>query len=84
MARPFRKPANGPRLTTDQMARQGRVLDRAIEKLGATDAMTFLNNQDDQLGGRPLDLAIASVDGLNAVEARLDGLADRARPSVPE
>ncbi|MBB3981132.1 hypothetical protein GGR44_000763 [Sphingobium fontiphilum] len=46
--------------------------------------MTFLNNQDDQLGGRPLDLAIASVDGLNAVEARLDGLADRARPSVPD
>lgn len=63
------------------MTRQGRVLQRAIERLGATDAMAFLNNQDDELGGRPLDLAIASNDGLNAVEKRLDGLVARAQPA---
>lgn len=54
-------------LPGDAVNRQGRILKLAIEALGASEAMAFLNSADSQLGGRPLDLAIASEQGLQMV-----------------
>jgi len=48
----------------------------AIARLGAQDAIAFLNGDDAQLGGRPLDLAIESAEGLRAAEQRLEERAD--------
>ena len=67
MADHFRKWSAGPRLASDAAARQGKVLKLAIDALGATGAMAYLNNADPLLDGRPLDLAIASDEGLQLV-----------------
>jgi|AOAMet2_C49A8_80_1029290.scaffolds.fasta_scaffold78629_2 uncharacterized protein (DUF2384 family) len=75
MARQYRKALTGPRLTPEEMARQGRVLQRAIAVLGASEAIAFINRHDDDLGGRPIDLSIASPQGLKAVEDMLDRMA---------
>lgn len=77
MARQFGRFSSGPRLSPEQAARQGRISQMAIVRLGATAAIGFLNGHDEKLGGRPLDLAIDSVEGLRAVEQRLE---DRANP----
>lgn len=48
--------------------RQSKAALFAWKVLGGKDAATaFLNEHDDKLGGRPLDLAIASEAGLQAV-----------------
>jgi len=70
MSRPFRR-ASGTPLPREAAARQGRILQLAIATLGSVDALAFMNAHSDELGGRPIDLAVASVDGLNAVEALL-------------
>lgn len=71
-AKRFRRPFNAVRPSPDQMRRQGRVSQVAWSALGGRDAvMAFLNTHDDALGGRPLDLALASDDGLLAVERAL-------------
>lgn len=72
----FRSRHNQPRLTPEQVARQGRVVSFALQSFaGPAAAMEYLNS--DQAGlGRPLDLAIESADGLAAVE---QALALRAR-----
>lgn len=68
----FRRPFNAVRPSADQMRRQGRVTQVAWAELGGRDAvMAFLNAHHDGLGGRPLDLAIASDEGLVAVETAL-------------
>lgn len=68
-AKRFRRPFNAVRPSPDQMRRQGRVAQVAWGALGGRDAvMAFLNTHDDALGGRPLDLAVASDEGLLAVE----------------
>jgi hypothetical protein len=67
--RAFRKPFNGVRLPADSAERQGRVARLAFEALGREGATEFLNGFDAGLGGRPLDLAVASAEGLAAVEA---------------
>ncbi|MET0307495.1 MAG: hypothetical protein ABW023_02210 [Sphingomonas sp.] len=64
----FRKKFTTVRLPADSAARQGRVATLAFEKLGREAATAFLNSFDEALGGRPLDLAVASADGLRAVE----------------
>ena len=64
----FRKKFTAVRLPADSAARQGRVATFAFEKLGREGATEFLNTFDEALGGRPLDLAVASADGLRAVE----------------
>lgn len=74
----FRKSFNGPRLTPDQAERQGRVSQAAFLALGQAEAIAFLNGHDDVLGGRPLDLAIDSPEGLAAVE---DVLLTRTKPA---
>ncbi|WP_232307498.1 hypothetical protein [Sphingobium chungbukense] len=48
----------------------------AIARLGAREAIAFLNGNDEKLGGRPLDLAIESIEGLRAAEQRLDEWAE--------
>lgn len=68
---PFRKRIPAVRLSADQADRQGRVSRLALDTLGPADAIAFLNAHDDGLGGRPLDLAIASTDGFAAVERAL-------------
>lgn len=72
MSDPFRRRSRtGPVLTPDEGKRQGRAV-RAAQALGGLDAVRgFLNTPHATLGGRPLDLAIASDAGLAAVEAAI-------------
>ena len=61
-----------PRLSAREAERQGQVVRLALQKLtepGA--AAAFLNTAHAGLGGRPLDLAIASDEGLRLVEGAL-------------
>ncbi|WP_218036724.1 hypothetical protein [Sphingobium sp. EM0848] len=76
MARQSGRHFNGPRLSPEQAARQGRISQLAIARLGAQDAIAFLNGNDEKLGGRPLDLAIESFEGLRTVEQRLEERTD--------
>lgn len=76
MARQSNRYFSGPRLSPEQAARQGRISQRAIARLGPQGAIAFLNNNDEKLGGRPLDLAIESNEGLRAAEQRLEERAD--------
>ena len=69
MSRPFRNKFDSPRLTPDEAARQGRATSLAFAAFGNAEAtMAFLNGHDDALAGRPIDLAVASADGLARVE----------------
>lgn len=55
--------------------RQSKAAISAWEALGGREAATaFLNSHNDKLGGRPIDLAIGSADGLAAVERELSRL----------
>ena len=74
----FRKARTGPVLSRDEGQRQGRVVKTALAALGSADARAFLNAHHDGLRGRPLDLALASDAGLEAVEAALGAEARRA------
>lgn len=70
----FRRKYTTVRLTPDQATRQGQVATSAFRHFGERDAaMAFLNAHDETLGGRPLDLAIASAEGLASVEAAMAG-----------
>lgn len=70
----FRRKYTTVRLTPDQATRQGQVATGAFRHFGERDAaMAFLNAHDEALGGRPLDLAIASAEGLALVEAAMAG-----------
>lgn len=65
----FRSKFNAVKLSPEQAERQGRIARSAWAALGSRDAVVaFLNTHDDALGGRPLDLAVASAEGLTAVE----------------
>lgn len=75
MNRPFRKRFDGPRLTPEEAERQGRVTRLAFETLRDSGrVMTFLNSEDAILGGRPIDLAVASAEGLASVERAIAAL----------
>lgn len=64
----FRKRFDTVRLTPDAAERQGKAATLAWKVLGnRDDAVAFLNTHDDTLGGRPIDLAVASAAGLTAV-----------------
>ena len=69
MSRHFRRANLTARLTHTEQVRQGRVVKAAQAALVTTEAVrSFLNTHHDALGGRPLDLAVASEAGLLAVE----------------
>ena len=61
MTTKFRKRFDGPRLSAEEAARQGRASRLAWEKMPqAGAAIAFLNAHNAGLGGRPIDLAVAS------------------------
>lgn len=68
MRKPFRNKFSTPRLAPEGVERQSRATLHAWNLLGADSAIAFLNTYNDALGGRPLDLAVASEDGCEAVE----------------
>ena len=71
----FYKRSTTPRLAPEQIERQGRISRLAFETLGQpADAITFLNTHHAVLEGRPIDLAIASAEGLLDVERALSVL----------
>lgn len=68
----FRPKTPDIRLPTEEAARQSAVVKAAFAALPAAGAATaYLNAPDDALGGRPLDIAIASDAGLKRVIAAL-------------
>lgn len=65
----FRDRYTTVKISKESAERQGRVTMLAWRLLGGRDgAMAYLNAHDETLGGRPLDLAVASVEGCAAVE----------------
>ena len=67
-----RKRKQGPVLSPDEGKRQGRAV-RAAQALGDVEAVrAFLNFPNEALGGRPIDLAVASEAGMVAVQAAID------------
>ena len=68
----FRKRHVTPQLAPDAAERQGRAAKLAWDRFGeSAAAVAFLNTHDEALGGRPIDLAIASPAGLAALERAL-------------
>lgn len=62
-----------PRLAPEEAARQGAAASHAFKILQDRDrVLAFLNGHDESLGGRPIDIAIASDEGLAAVTETLD------------
>jgi hypothetical protein len=79
----FRGRPKGPRLDPDQARRQGEITRLALLLLGQQKAIEFLNGDNAELGGRPLDLAIASIEGRDGVEAVLGRLISHPAASPP-
>ena len=71
MRRPFGRRNDQAKLSPSEADRQGRAVRIAIDLLGSAAAMNFLNGFDAALQGRPIDLAVASDQGLDAVKALL-------------
>ena len=67
-----------PRLTPAASRRQGETTRMAMMVLGREAAIEFMNTHSEALGGRPIDLAIASDEGRSRVEL---ALSDRCQPS---
>lgn len=75
--KPFRNKHMAPRLSPEGVERQSRVTLHAWNLLGADSAIAFLNAYNDALDGRPLDLAVASDAGCEAVERAISARAGR-------
>ena len=75
MRKTFGRRNDQAKLSPSEAARQGRAVRMAIDMLGSTAAMGFLNGFDPALEGRPIDLAVGSDQGLAAVKALLDARA---------
>jgi len=68
----FRKRRPAPVLSAEAAARQGQAVRAATAALtDANAARLFLNSHHTGLRGRPLDLAVASAAGLEAVETAI-------------
>lgn len=76
----FRK-SRAPGIPADAAQRQGDISRLAFLLLGRERAISFLNDEHPGLGGRPLDLAIASDAGCAGVEAELARLTQREERS---
>jgi uncharacterized protein (DUF2384 family) len=85
MNQPFRRrPARVPALSPEEGRRQGSAVRAAQAALGKVDDVrAFLNSHHESLGGRPIDIAIASDAGLIAVEAAIAAAGQR-RPAEDE
>ena len=73
-----RRPKPSIRLTPAASRRQGETTRMAMMLLGREAAIEFMNAHHDDLGGRPIDLAIASDEGRSRVEL---ALSERCNPS---
>lgn len=70
--RPPKRYAGERPLDGDETRRRGLAVRLAsVTHQNSADAIAFLNQHHDVLGGRPLDIATASDAGLTAVEAAL-------------
>ena len=72
------RPKASARLTPAASRRQGETTRMAMMLLGREAAIEFMNTHDVGLGGRPIDLAIASDEGRSRVEL---ALSDRCNAS---
>jgi uncharacterized protein (DUF2384 family) len=86
----FRKARKASTLSREESVRQGKVVGLAQAALGSVEAVrAFLNTHHEALGGRPIDIAVASDAGLAAVEAAIpaegkDGIVGITRsPEAP-
>lgn len=71
----FRRAARPSALSPEQKRRQAVITDAAWRRFGqAAPMMAFLNSAHDDLIGRPLDIAVDSDAGLNAVLVALTSL----------
>ncbi|MBX7457114.1 MbcA/ParS/Xre antitoxin family protein [Qipengyuania sp. 1NDH17] len=61
----------GTRLTPAAAKRQSDITRLAMIVLGREAAISFMNEPNDQLGGRPIDLVIQSEEGRERVELEL-------------
>ena len=74
----FRRGFQAERPSPEVMARQARLARSAWAALGDRDAVVaFLNTHDEAMGGRPIDLALASDEGLGRIEETMTSM-DRA------
>lgn len=74
----FRNKFTMVRLAPDAVERQSRITLLAWNLLGSEAARAFLNNHSDPLEGRPLDLAVASACGFEAVQREINERSSRA------
>lgn len=79
--RAFRRSYGSIPFARDSAERQSKAALLAWKVLGGREPATaFLNIHNDELGGRPIDLAIASAEGLAAVERALAHRLEAAKP----
>lgn len=73
--RAFRKRDPIVRFTPDQSQRQNDLIRRAWQSLSSKEAViAFLNTANDDIGGEPLALALASQDGLMSAQRLLEAM----------
>jgi len=78
-----RKGRKAPTLSREESVRQGKVVRLAQTALGSVEAVrAFLNNQHEALGGRPIDIAVASDAGLLAVAAAIPAAGSGIIPEI--
>ena len=84
MSPPFhRKGRNASTLSREESVRQGKVVQMVQAALGSVEAVRhFLNNHHEGLGGRPIDIAVASDAGLIAVEAAIPATGSQDVPEI--
>lgn len=75
---PFRAGSSTPRLKPEAVERQSAITLMAWKQLGPDAAIPFLNTFNASLQGRPLDLAIRSAAGYEAVSDEIQGSAPRS------
>jgi uncharacterized protein (DUF2384 family) len=69
---PSRKSRKVAALSREESVRQGKAVRAAQAALGSVEAVrAFLNSHHAALGGRPIDIAVASEAGLIAVETAI-------------
>lgn len=72
----FRQRHGAVRFPIERAKRQGQITQIAFKQLHTRDrTLAFLNSPDAALGGRPLDIAIASEGGFALVERAIGHLA---------
>jgi uncharacterized protein (DUF2384 family) len=79
----FRKARKVAVLSREESVRQGKAVRLAQAALGSVEAVrAFLNTHHDSLGGRPIDIAVASDAGLIAVEAAIPAAATGSAQAI--